>query len=335
MVLYNKSLGIHSAMCFNEPNNGGGSGGSSGTSGQEPNQAGQQQQQQVAIDPKWFDSIPMDELDDDTRATIEKIKTGTVATLQRNQELTKNYEILDRSARQFQSEADKLKAEKQQSGTQQKTEENADPHLDVVTRELQAAGYTEAEIKKLAPTFAGMFKGISAINRKQIGDDLKPLAITALSNQAVSEFQMAKSNDPLGMLEIPEVAEKVWATVRERVGKGMENNADFILNLSKMYWADHQILSGGKEGQQQQTQTGVLPVTPPGMSTGGFTYPGAGSVRSIAPTPNNPNAARTTMNDDTAKALAASFGSMLSGFEGKVPVPSGLKGILTLPKGRR
>lgn len=331
--LYNNERGV--GLHFLNSNSGGGGG--SGASGDASGQPGGQQQSQggeggvALLDPKLFDAIPLDELDDDTRATIEKIKTGAVATLQRNTELSRNYEIVERNSKQFQSAADKAQAEllKLDPNRNNQRREEPDPYYEIVTKNLQDSGYTEAEIKKLGPMLTNMLKGVGTVQRKQLGEELKPFASSVLANQTTSAFQMAQQNDPLEMLKIPEVAEKTWKAVCERANTGQENDAAIVLNFAKMFWADHEMAkkSGGGGGG------GTLPPTPPAMNTGGYTFPGSGAVTSIVAASTNPNGPKTVMNEDTSKAVAASFGTMLKGFE-KIKLPAELAAIMPARRGR-
>ena len=310
------------AKPFFAPDDGGGSSGAAGAaSGQSADGAGQ-----VELDPKLFDSLPLDELDDDTRQVIEKIKTGAIATLQRQQTLTQEVQKKEAEARKFQSEFDKSQAALAKLDPQRQNQPPNDPILTAVEKQLSGFGYSPEEIKKLGPVFAGMFKEVGTVQRTELGKDLQPLASSVLSAQATNAFNEATANDPLEMLKIPEVAEKTWAIVKGRVGEGLENSAEIVLNFAKMVWADHQLANRGKTGSTPTPPN--LPATPPNMSTG-FSYPGSGGISSIASPTRDTNAPRHELNDDTARALGQSFGSMLKGFEGKIPVPSGLKNIMT------
>lgn len=308
-------------MRFSAPDAGGGS--DAGASGPAANGAA------TDIDPTLFDKLPWDELDDDSKAILETIKKNAVATLQSKTELDRKFQIADKNARQFQSEVDRLKAESQKGF---KKEEPDDPYAKIVTEALSAQGYTAQEQEKLVPVFADMFRKAGAVNKTEIGKDLAPMAGQVLASQAQDAWAMAQSSDPAGMLQIPEVAQKVWDRVKERVGLGEGNSPEFILSLAKIEWADHQIAQGKAGGN-----TPALPVTPPNMNTGGFSYPGSGGGGLITPTATraaDPNAARTTLNDDTTRALAQTFKATLAGMEGKVKPPTALKDAMATPARR-
>lgn len=325
-------------MFFSSPDAGAGSGGGGKTSG-APNGGGNAND--TDLDPKLFESLPWDELDDATKATLEKIKTGSLATLQSKQNLNQEFQRVDKLARGFQSEKDRLEAELKK--TQPKQPQNQDdPILTACREELETAGYKPDEAERLAPVFANMFSKVGAIQTKELGKSLAPMAAQVLASQANDAFVAALQQDQLGMFQIPEVQQAVWDLVRQRVDKGMETDAAIVLNLGKMAWADHEVIrragdnaggggggGGGNGGGNQPA--GILPATPPTMRTGGlmFTTPGS-FVQPIAHQPADPNAAKTNMNDDTRNAVASSFKAMTAGIDLKK-----LPTILKAPTGGR
>ena len=304
---------------FLDADKGGGAGGGGGaqSSGQPSGGAVESE-----LDPKLFDSLPWDELDDATQETLKKIRAGAVATVQSNVKLKDDLQKTDRLARSFQSEADSLKAEK----SKQAPVKPDDPYLTAVAEELQNAGYSAGDAQKLAPVFANMFKRVGVIHKEEIGKSIAPMATQVLASQAQNAFGVAQQNDPLGMFQVPEVAQAVWDLVKERVKAGAETTPDIVANLAKMAWADHQA--------KGLTTNGELPAAPPasaGMRTGGMTNFGPGGVRPIANPASDPNAPRTVLNDDTRQALATSFKNMLVGMD---IAPTALKDAMK-PKGKK
>jgi hypothetical protein len=318
--------GRRAPMRFLAPDAGNGSGGGSGsgvgtTAGAVQNGGGANDNGD--LDPKLFESLPWDELDDTTRATLEKIKSGAVATLQSKQHLNGEFQRVDKLARQFQSDKDRLDAEIKKLRPAQQQNQPNDEYIEVLTAELKGAGYKDEDAAHLAPVFANMFKKVGALQTKAIGESLAPMAATVLAGQAQDAFITAQQQDPIGMFQIPEVQQGVWDLVRQRVDKGMETDPTVVLNLAKMVYVDHQVTKaggaggGGGGGGGGGNPPGILPATPPTMRTGGqfFTAGPGGSMIPIVNPPTDPNAPRTVMNDDTRNALATSFKAMTAGLD--------------------
>lgn len=286
---------------------------SGGSSGVGDNGAGD-----VQLDVKLFDNLPWDELDDDSKAALEKIKTGTVATLQRQSTLQQALQNAQEVGRRFQGDYDRTKAELEKLTGKQKKDNEEDPYIQAVGEELVKAGYSEPDAKKLAPVFAGMFKRVGVLQKGEIGRDLAPMAETVLAGQANDAYLQALQMDSkLGMLQIPEVAQITWDTVKDRVKQGQQSTPEVILNIAKMAYADHLAAKGDGKSLETGTPTagaGGLPATPPSMRTGGLPMvPGSSLTIPALNRQVNPNAARTQLNDDTRKALADTFKTMTAG----------------------
>lgn len=283
---------------FLAPDDGGGTGGGDD---------GKQQQQTIATP---FDNIKWDELDDETKTHLEQAKADFVATSQQSAKLKVDFEHQAGLARRFQSEADRAKAELDKV-TGRSQQQDADPILTVVKDKLKAANYSEEDVAKLSPVFAAMFKDVGQVQRAQLGRDLAPLAGSVLTTEATNAFNMAKSNDPMGMLSDNIVAEQVWTLVQDRVSKGLETNADIVLNFAKMAWMDQ---AAAKIQKGEKVEFAPTSSTPPGMiaAPAKFTFPGAGAnglTPAFTRVP-DPNAARTTLNEDTQNALAETFAAL-------------------------
>jgi hypothetical protein len=255
-----------------------------------------------------FDDLPWDELDDGTKAQLEKIKGDFVATLQKSTKLEADLTKTQDLQRRFQADFDRLKAEHEKRNAPPEKDE----YLESVRKTLTDAGYSKEEVDKMAPTFASMFKAVTGVQKKEIGHDLAPMAATVLGREAEAAFYNAQQSDTLGMFQDNEIAQAVWNAVQERTKAGEPTNANLVANLAKIYWAD----------KQAQSKTGPNPPTPPdpnapkpfnfpGMRTG-LTYPGAGNAPAFN-APADPNAPKTKLDSDTAAALETTFKIMTAG----------------------
>jgi hypothetical protein len=292
-------------MRFFAPDDAGGSGGSSqggGTQGQAANDGGKKEGNEKTP----FDDLPWDELDDTTRQSLEKIKGEHVATLQRARKLEGDLARTEGLQRRFQAEFDRLKAQVDK----QTAPPEKDDYLESVKAELKTAGYPDAEVDKMAPVFAGMFRSLTKIQKKEIGADLQPLAATVIGREAHSAFQEAMADDPLGMFQDKEVAQTVWNMVQERTKTGERTNPAIVANLGKIAWADRQAILKANDGKPPTPAPGdeVPAFNFPGMRTG-LSIPGGGAAPTFVAPP-DPNAPRTTLNADTEAALKTTFQTM-------------------------
>ena len=295
-------------MHFLEENTGGGSGGgaSGGGSGETP--------------PTPFDDIALDELDEPTRQAIEKGKKDFIATLQRANKLDVDLAHAQELSRRFQGDADRAKAEYEKiTGKQKGGGDEPNPLLDGIRADLKASGYKDEDVEKMAPTFIRMFNTFGGTLKSAIGKDLGPLASTVLTQEATSAFEMAQGNDPMGMLQIPEVAEVAWKHVQERIKTGQQTSADIVLNLAKMAYMDH---AAAKAAKGEPIEFTVVPASTDRKSMNTtFSYPGAGRISpTIAAIPQDGKGAKTVLNSDTAAALASTFKDMTRGTTIKAPI---------------
>lgn len=260
-----------------------------------------------------FDHLDLNEFDEDTRKELEKAKTDFVATLQQGKK--RDAELVHQQvlARRFQSEADRARQELDKARPKQRKDE-PDPYLEIAKKELKDAKYDDANIEKLAPMFANMARKAAEVQRKQIGADLGPLASTVLAQEATNAFQTAQHTDRTGVFQIPEVAQKVWDTVAARVQAGESTNAEIVKNLGKMVFMDYAQAEQDAGREVKFPNGSALPKTPPNMNhSTGFNYPGFGGashLRPAIPPVQDPNAARTALNEDTRIALESTFGHL-------------------------
>jgi len=255
-----------------------------------------------------FDDLPWDELDDGTKAQLEKIKGDFVATLQKSTKLESDLTKSQDLQRRFQADFDRMKAEQDKRTAPPEKDE----YLESVRKTLVDSGYSKEEVDKMAPTFAAMFKSITGVQKKEIGHDLAPMASAVLGREAEAAFYHARNADTLGMFEDNEIAQVVWDAVQERTKNGEPTNANVVANLAKIYWADKQAQSkAGPNPPTPPDPNAPKPFTFPGMRTG-LTYPGAGN----APTFNqqvDPNAPKHKLDNDTKAALETTFRIMTTG----------------------
>jgi hypothetical protein len=287
---------------FFAPDDAGGSGG--GSTSNPQGQAGGSNGGPKGEEKSPFDDLPWDELDDATKEHLEKAKEQFVATLQRTKRLEVDLGRTTELQRRFQSEFDRLKAELEKARGGPQPEK--DDYLESVKVELKKAGYPDAEVDKMAPVFAGMFKSLTQIQKKELGHDLAPMAATVLGREAEAAFYTAMHSDPLGMFQENEVAQRVWDMVQERTKAGEQTNPAIAANLAKIAWADFQ--AAKKTNPNPPAPTEPPSFNFPGMRTG-LAIPGGGAAPSFTPPP-DPNAAKTTLNSDTEAALATTFKQM-------------------------
>jgi hypothetical protein len=302
MVLLYNSRGSRTPLRFSFPDTGGASGGNpSGAADGNANGNGGA----TIVTP--FDSLPWDELDDESRKSLEKGKADYLATLQEQQKTKADLEKQILQARGFQSEKDRLQAELDKLT---KRQEEPDPYNEALTEELRKAGYDDKQAATLAPVFAGMFKRIGVIQKQEIGRDLAPMGQTVLAQEAQGAFQHAVQNDPTGVFQTPEVQQKVWDFVVERTKAGHQTSPEIVANLGAMAWVEHATVqrNAGKEVALPTPPVRTQPAGGGGV-TPQFTFPGASLVPTFNP-PTDANAAKTQLDGDTLAALASTFKSM-------------------------
>lgn len=274
----------------------GGSGGTSGASGD-------------ATVETPFDDIDLDELDETTRNKITEGKKQFIATLQRSTKLNADLEHTQGLARRFQGEADRAKAEFEKI-TGRSRQAEPDPVLEGIRADLKASGYADADVDKMAPTFLRMFSTFGTTLKKSIGADLGPMAGKVLEQDATRSFEAAQSLDPLGMLQIPEVAERTWQLVQERIKSGSQTSPEVVANLAKMAFIDH-ASTKADAGEVIELRKSSVPTrkSKEGLNTN-YTFPGAARIIPAIPTNHSASAATTPLNEDTQAALAQTFAEL-------------------------
>ncbi len=248
-----------------------------------------------------LDDLPLDELDPKLKDQLTKARDQVIATLQKNKA---DSDKLTTDLRGFQSTADKLKQELQEVKAKLPADTTEDQFLKAARETLIANKFKPEDVESMSPTFADMLRKSSKITSDQIQKQLGPLAAVTISTNAKASWDSACQNDSLGMLKIPEVANKVWDVVKEQVAKGNIVNDGFIINLAKQEYVNHTI------EQKKAGKDVTLPDNPPNpvMRTSPVFF-GTASDAIVSP-PADPNAAKTKLNEDTNAALARTFSEM-------------------------
>jgi hypothetical protein len=156
--------------------------------------------------------------------------------------------------------------------------------------------------------------------KAEIGRDMAPFAGSVLQAEATAAWQAAVQSDTFGAMQIPEVAESVWAQVQNMVGQGQAPTAKTVANLRSMFYMEHCEKTGvvpgvgvqPPQGQQQQlpppmSQQYQQPPSVPMPAIGGLRYPGAGAVPHRPPVV-DPNAPKYSLDAATSAALQTVFG---------------------------
>lgn len=260
---------------------------------------------------KLFADLPLDELDDKTKQTLTTIKKSIgdgFATLQTQTQA--ELENIRKQARDFQSQKDKLQEQLDivTGGKQPKK----DDYLAAAENVLRGQRYSEDQIKQHAPVFAELLKSHTQIVKRELGRDLGPMAQDVALGVARSSFQEAQQVDDTGIMQIPEVAEKVWKQLQDHVSKGGAANPDFVINLAKIEYVNHGKelrAKGEKLPELFQSNGATTTVTQPAFSFPGSRGVAAGS-RPLGETPKTGNEPKTQLNPDTDAALAVTFRAM-------------------------
>lgn len=273
-----------------------------------------------AEDKTPFDDIALDELDPATRASIEKGKADFIATRSQTRELTARLGKQEDLTRRFQSAHDRDKAELDRIFGRN-VNPNAAPQVsEVVSTALASAGYKPEDIQKLGPMFSTMLEKVGEIQSQKIGEGMRPLATKVIEQEALGAFQTAQQTAPMGIMQIPEVAEKVWQYVVERTKAGQQTTPEIAVNLGKMAYIDHCAAerAAGREVQIATLQTDLQQTTQPNPpAVNQFTFPGASNIRPAVRQTVASNGGGSALNADTEAALQTTFKSMTSGMTNK------------------
>lgn len=287
MIRYNKFSNIFLAQ---EGATGGG--GSAGNPAANQGGASDAGGGDVTVDP--FAGIDLDDLDPATRKVMEAAKTSFASLQVQAANEKKAREHSERLARDFQGKHDGLAAQLQKltSGGPPA----GDPQVELLakfTATLVAKGVTPEQAKVQAPLMLEMMQTYGETLKGEIGRDMAPFAGSVLQNEALASWNAALANDKFGALQVPEVAESVWAQTQTMIGQGQSVSPATIKNLTNMFYMEHLEKTGG------QPPTTMSPQLP---NVGTLRYPGAGHSPS-RPVVVDANAPRYTLDAGTNAAL--------------------------------
>lgn len=274
--------------------------------------------------PNPFANIDKDLLDDRTRAAVEKAE-GQLATLANQAKQSST----------FQSEVDRLKGEL--ATTQEQVRQAADPNRQRQQQQQQqqqqqpptfeqeildtyiASGLEPKVAASLAKMNAGLFEKHSERLIQQVDARYQPVVANTLERNTVDAFQNAQQNDPLGILQNPDIAQRVWERADEMSKRGQLVDEKVLTNLARIYYVDYLEANGGapssangNELHLQSSTTVPNMVSSPSPARSNMntrhTYPGAGNQPRIpinSPRRNGP----PPMNSDERAAMEATTAS--------------------------
>ncbi len=255
----------------------------------------------VSADP--FAGIDLDDLDPAARKVIEAAKTTFATTQKQAEQERKGREHFERLARKNQSGYDQLKAQVDKL-TGNGTVSQDDPKsalLAKFTKTLTDKNVPEEQAKMQAGIMLEMFAEYGGVLKGEIGRDLAPFAGSVLMQEATNAWHQAAQNDKLGALQIPEVAERVWANAQELANNNQPVTAATIKNLASMAYVDHIETHGAPNTPPPVTPAMPYPTAPRYPNVGTPSYPGAVPFRPQVP---DPNAARHALDPATAAAIS-------------------------------
>lgn len=277
-----------------------------------PGNQQQQQQQTPAAPPDPFAAIDLDLLDEKQTAAITTAKLQYAEAVKQQAELKTSLEKTKAVASQYQSAADKAKAEI--ARLQPQTQVQQRPPEEVAALEiLNRHGVKGEEAEKSLPFWTDMMKQSVNLAKAQIGHDLGPMAGTVLQQSATSEFTNARNSTPY--LQDGEVAQEVWEKfVLPSLQQGQQVTAAACADYAKIVWVD----KGKFNQQQQQPQNQQQPPVfqqqqqqPP--AGGGFTFPGAQVLPPGNWQPANQQQQQQMVSPEVNSAVTAVFARLTTG----------------------
>lgn len=265
--------------------------------------------------------IDLDDLTPEVKAVIEESRKG-FAALQKEAADAKAATVAEEGRRKdFQSNYDKLRVQVE-SLTNTGIIKSDDPEKETLRQFqeiLSNEGVPAPQAAIQAKIMLKMMTQFGTTLKSQIGNDLRPFATTVISREAESSWHQAVSADRIGVLQIPEIAQSVWAQCQDMAGNGQQVTPQIVTNLAGMAYMTHLQKGGQPVGSnpnppvQQQQQQQQLP------NVGRLTYPGAGAVPNRPPV-FDPNAPRTVLDPDTDAALQSVMKTWAKG-QGGVKAP--------------
>lgn len=278
-----------------------------GASGAQASQQGGAAPSQTPTVRDPFEGVDLDDVDPVVRKIIEDSK-AQFATLQKDAEEAKRIALQEKEqARKWQGRYDQTVAQARRLGDpngQGDKETKDDVLVKNMEQQMLANGVAPEVAKTQAPLMAKLMTSYGETLKQEIGRDLAPMGHSVMQREAEQSWHQAMMQDQLGALRIPEIATAVWEGVQALINTGQPVTPATVINLRNMVYAEQ--LEKGTIALPNQPPRQMSQPTPPAYPSFGGSYPGAGAMPYL-PTPPDPNAPRTVLNEDTRGALAATF----------------------------
>jgi hypothetical protein len=248
-----------------------------------------------------FASLDLEEFDDKTKQTLEKIKQQATG-------IQKLYMDLDVNKRQIQSRADKAEAELRQikAGAQQAQKSVQERMTDKFEALLIKKGFKPEVARAQAELQSEMMAMHGEEFKQELGVALNPTFVSLGNMQADRALDSVMQTDKTGAFEIKEVNDAINQSIQLAVQNNQTVNEAFVKNVKNMHWGEY-IAEHPDALTQRQQQTNVQHQQ---------TQPSRFAPRTMrsGSSPFVPqmqqNGGPGNLDSDTEKALIATFGVM-------------------------
>lgn len=214
-----------------------------------------------------FAGFDLDEMPDDQRKRLLKLKEDFEASTKKNKDLEVKHAKTEEFARKQQSEAARAKAVLQAhnipiEGVRAPGQVNsADAKMAELVKRFEGDGLKP----ELAQTYAKMFISGNAVERESIMRELAPLGNAVSSLQAQAALTAAESQFK-DVFAVPEVAAQIRENVNALVAQGNSVDAKTVEHVTSMAWGAH-LLRNPDAGKK--TTVTEIPQFKPGLGNGG------------------------------------------------------------------
>lgn len=298
---------------------------SSTSSGQPPNNQQQQQQadlnqqqQQQAVSDDPFKDIPMDNLDDATKAALEKARLGYAGLSKAQKEQADKLTRLEQTAARYQSAADKAHALLQKhnligdgNGNNNFVKSPEDQQKEQLEQVYLKKGMQPAQAKAYAEIFVEGMNVLKPGILNEVGGVLGP-AIGKLNTIAADRYLEHLSNDAQSQmaLRIPGVRDSAKSILDTMIQNRQDINETGVKTAIQLALGEALMKSGGDLTNLQQQLKNIPPVNQNNNNNLLATLFGGnlGGTGNFIPNLNNGGRngnAPVAANDDTARAAAA------------------------------
>lgn len=273
-----------------------------------------------------FDGIALDDLPAEVRDTVVAARERFTLLQTTAAQTAKERDAAVQQARQHQSRADsfhnKLKAHNllDQSGNPANPQPQGDPMRESVISKLMTEKKMDRATAEQWADIMGVVMPVYVENTvNQVAHTLTPLVQSVGNIQADRALNEFAGTDTTGLMQVPAIAEAVTSGVKAIVSQNGHVDANIIKNLMYMSYGELQMtnpsaLESASNPQPQNPMLHHIVQPQPTIRVSGrATPPGA-----IMPRPafgGNPpgNGAPMAKDPETARAVAATLGYMLSG----------------------